>query len=307
MARKRKIEEAKARSGMKLGALALMDALGFKGIWKDPNRPADVLRRMAALKKSAKAFRKHFRDEAFVGMPVVETRVLFVSDSIFLAAWPGSRRGQTARTLKDECLFAVELMALILTWRAVEGDGVKFRYRGVIGYGEFAVAGRDDFIVGPAVDEVASLEREAEGAFVWMAPSANSREDEAGLIRYDVPLKGGARYRTNVINPLFAKTREEAGWMEEALLGPVVGRLDIDIKRQNLADFLQHVRARMEAENGFKDEPPRKGFASLGSTSGRALALGPTPVPTMAATLGSQMFGKPPKYLGQPADEDDET
>jgi hypothetical protein len=293
MARKRKPEEAKARSGMHLGALALLDALGFKGIWRK-YPPIDVLKRMEIVKQEASRFPKHFGSKPTQAR--VRTRILFVSDSIFLAAWAGPR----SKATKWDCLFAVEAMALLLTWKALEGDGCVFRYRGVIGFGEFALSGSSNFIVGEAVDEVAMLEREAEGAFIWAAPSCRYQEEEpAGsmMIKWDVPLKGGAKYRTYVLNPIFSCARGEALDIQLSLLGHREGRIDIDMKRQNVYDFLAEARRRNDEDGGWKDEPPAPLKLGLG-----------TPNPYGGAALGATGLTpkRLPQYLGHRPDEDEE-
>jgi hypothetical protein len=237
---------------MRVGALALLDALGFKGIWRE-HTPSDVLRRMEELERRTRTFPDMFTDMASTNLQKVKTRVLFVSDSVFIAAWPGNDPRYVADA--EDCVEAVQLMTLVLVWHALQ-DGIAFRYRGVIGYGEYAVANESHFIVGPAVDEVAVLEREAEGAFIWTAPSALDLSSWGlGLTKlYDVPMKGGRRFQTEVLNPFWIRTRTQADKIEQALLGIPDPRLDVAIKRQNVGAFLKHVRAEQDRTNDWKPE-----------------------------------------------------
>lgn len=54
------------------------------------------------------------------------------------------------------------------------------------------------FVIGPAIDEAADAHERAQGAIVWLMPSARARVAEwlhpqptnTHLVRFDVPLKG---------------------------------------------------------------------------------------------------------------------
>jgi len=123
-------------------------------------------------------------------------------------------------------------------------------YRGCITYGRFEVD--KEFIVGPAVDEAASLASLAEAAAVWLAPSAFAATqafertvppanlEEAPWIRYGVPLKNGATYETKVVNPFwYGSDAQAAAWRTTLLQSFASSRIEVAIKQQNTARFFE--------------------------------------------------------------------
>lgn len=69
-----------------------------------------------------------------------------------------------AFSIEAACLITVKILDLFIR------DEPALTLRGCISYGEHLV--RDNFIVGPAVDEAAEQQDLAEGAFVWLYPDA---------------------------------------------------------------------------------------------------------------------------------------
>ena len=134
-------------------------------------------------------------------------------------------------------------------------------YRGTVSAGDFLID--EEFLLGPAIDEAASEEKRAEGAFIWLTPSALSAfgkySAQLGPVpprieyNYRVPMKGGHTYQTHVVNPILAipEPREES---IRSLLATFSRSqaVDVAIKRQNTEVFL--LRA-LDAVRKFENRP----------------------------------------------------
>ena len=134
-------------------------------------------------------------------------------------------------------------------------------YRGAVSAGAFVIDA--EFLLGPAVDEAASEEKRAEGALIWLTPSALSafgkypaqlgRREPRIEYNYRVPMKGGHTYRTHVVNPILSipEPREES---IRSLLATFSRSqsVDVAIKRQNTEAFL--LRA-LDAVRQFEKRP----------------------------------------------------
>jgi hypothetical protein len=118
-----------------------------------------------------------------------------------------------------------------------------------VNFGDLLVDG--SFLLGRAVDDVAEYYEAAEGAFVWLMPSAD-RLDAAPYppnawdtmaFKYGVPLKGGRVIATTAISPFVdtleveERRRIRSGY--EAAMES--SRVDVTVKRQNTLRFLDHV------------------------------------------------------------------
>ncbi|MDI1240465.1 MAG: hypothetical protein PSX80_00925 [bacterium] len=159
---------------MNKGALAILDCLGFRGIWKETT-PEMVISKMTAIHQWASS------DE-------------FRQTSDFLREH-GDRLNVQATLLSDTIVASVnqipsetepEMPAFILLQKLVEfveainakfvGEDPRILLRGCITYGEHIIT--DRFIIGPAVDRAASYEKLANGAFIWLDPAAGRLYDE---------------------------------------------------------------------------------------------------------------------------------
>jgi hypothetical protein len=153
---------------MEESAFALLDCLGFKGIW---NRVASSVTPEQIVK---------FLEETKANVHLLPTLQIheiagelefsfaFVSDSVAVSARlknakPASdyQRGFLVSAAGQACRDIVQ--------RFAKGP-TPITMRGNISYGENVI--RDSFFVGPAVDEAASLAEAAQGAFVWASPEA---------------------------------------------------------------------------------------------------------------------------------------
>jgi hypothetical protein len=87
-----------------------------------------------------------------------------------------------------------------------------FIFRGCVSVGDFFLSSDGRFFLGPAVDDAADMERRANGAFVFLSPSALSFLDRCSnyhfdkatgaLIDYYVPLKNNSKLETKIVRPI---------------------------------------------------------------------------------------------------------
>ena len=253
---------------MKRGAVALLDALGFKGIWRD-HSSGDVL---AALRSVAK-FASEAGEIAAEALSEVsefsdvKVEVSAFSDTLLITATTDQRpdKPPLPQDAYDQWSTIAEISAVAMVGSVSPILVPPLLYRGAIAFGEFEVSeGR--FYVGPAIDEAAEFESIADGAFVCLTPSAMRLilgEGDGFLIKgWPVPLKNGQTYVTDVVNPLrhvrgpdfltMAKrvARDEASpqddptlWLTNRILN-VFGssKLDLVLKRQHTEALLNRAR-----------------------------------------------------------------
>ncbi len=240
----------------------MLDALGFKGIWKRAGGAQQVLAKMKSLSQHASEVHRLGKRP---GAPL-NFKCRCISDTVVIGIWPSDEAATADReqTLQASIILAKSLVSELCKV-AVDGD-LALAYRGAIAVGQFEMEG--GFIVGPAVDEAASLMELAEGALVWLAPSAIDAEsrDHAGVgsLRHTIPLKGGARYRSSVVLP-WADTLHfhEKVRVARAILRTFRTKtpdLSISIKRQRTAWFLNKALkdafARLPDKNVSYDAKP---------------------------------------------------
>lgn len=189
------------------GAVAVIDALGFKGIWERV-APGRVLQGLQEAREAAK------RDFAFHNLfltgggrkPAIGVR--FFSDTIIvIGTVPDMKLSANAPviTLGDVVASVATAVMYIITG-AVRRDP-PLAYRGCIAAGQ--ILAEDEFFVGGAIDEASSWADRAEAAVVWLRPSAQEalagRPNASGpppLFAWNVPLKCGRTETALVVNPL---------------------------------------------------------------------------------------------------------
>jgi hypothetical protein len=225
---------------MERGVLVMLDALGFKGIWKRSS-PQDVVAKLEHLKSVVE------RTADFLGEPLGKmtpsVKVRFLSDTIVI--------GVSGHAEHDLSIAAHIAASAALD--AVERPPV-LAYRGAVAHGEYMIS-EQHFIVGPAVDDAAKHMDLAEGAFVWSLPSTNAAYPEATetakrfalLQRFPVPLKSGAAYDTVSITPFVPiMTTERRREVADAILATfATDDVRIAVKQQNTKAFLDAARARL--------------------------------------------------------------
>lgn len=193
---------------MQTGAVVMMGALGFKSIWERDGSiiSSQVLAKMHAMRKVTE--REHDVVDVFAA-----TKATFLSDTVVVGI--EIKEPLTKSAHRDAmAVFHAACRALWMVTVALEREP-RLAYRGCITFGRFEIDG--PFVLGPAIDEGAKWHEEADGAFIWLAPSAEAvwqaappslqPEHARVLIPYVVPLKAtrdcGARQApTHVVTPL---------------------------------------------------------------------------------------------------------
>jgi hypothetical protein len=280
----------KARKGgaMREGAFALVDCLGFTGIWKRGDyRSAEqrkeyqqllleklkmVRQEVPKLVKSGVRPYKYFSDPVVVG-------VYMLSDSVAISLQYDEDLPPKGR-YKNYLVWLI-CEATIKVLDRFRKDKPELVLRGCITYGEHVSEG--NFIVGPAVDDAAENMEVAQGAFVWLHPTAWNKyrqciktteatieklkdthdHEELLLIRdlkralekplvvdnYKMPLKIGGHLQCPVLNPLaFHKTEpEQQKVIRECLEAMSGNQLDVLLKRQYTKEFLEEAKVAREA------------------------------------------------------------
>ncbi|HEV7474602.1 MAG TPA: hypothetical protein VGN90_11170 [Pyrinomonadaceae bacterium] len=150
------------------GAFALIDCLGFKGIWKRTD-PFLLVQKLSKIEQTVYA---QIHKDAFnhFSFGPIKISVQLLSDTVAISLQYQPKSNETPESWQKNylvmviCLSVIQVLDLFL-----EGDP-PLVMRGCISYGEHLSEG--NFIAGPAVDEAAEHMNVAEGAFVWLLPSA---------------------------------------------------------------------------------------------------------------------------------------
>jgi hypothetical protein len=210
--------------------VALIDALGFKGLEKRMN-PAMAIEAMKVARTSMATMTNWMNDtggyehfHVLGGKPTV--RKSWFSDTICVIVQPPvdePRENVEYRNgLIDEATSTIALRGLdergkaALVDIAVECVGnflrsaatsaLPFVFRGVVTVGD-TIVDDENIYMGSAIGEASSLYEAADGAFVWLSPGADRLpmsdvgRDHDGLVQYSVPLKDGRSVDTRVVSP----------------------------------------------------------------------------------------------------------
>lgn len=148
------------------GAFAFLDCLGFKGVWNRGVQAADIIDFLEQAKASKDTMGMVLAMKA--SLPNIEHKVVFISDTVAVSM----RLRQMVQQPDLAAGYLVDLtahMAAELGVRFASGP-LPLLFRGCITFG--AHLATDSFILGPSVDEAASLAETSQGAFVWLHPNA---------------------------------------------------------------------------------------------------------------------------------------
>jgi hypothetical protein len=222
---------------MRTGAVALIDALGFRGIWRRYDPDAVLTELKAAKNQIEQQVERH-------AQTYMDPQVAFLSDTIAISTLVRETKNHR---LAWAVLYLVNVIADVLDLRL--RSNVPLAYRGAIAVGNYEVSSH--FLIGEAIDEAANARDLAQGAFIWITPEARNEvaqllkdkpECTTGLVEFEVPLKSGDTFSTFTVSPI-ARVRSEndAHVLTQRLLGTFSSRrMDVAIKRQNT---IRHMRA----------------------------------------------------------------
>lgn len=240
------------RPGFVRGGLAFLDVLGFRGIWQRNTDPQRILDRLADLEPRSTHGGAIIDELNAAGWPAYERRVQFVSDSVFVGVWPRDDIPTTdTRGPLQNCVAHLGTLCRAIAYEGLADPDLPFRFRGVVSCGDFLMHPAKGFLVGPAVDEVAGLEREAEGAFIWLAPSALDVLDDCSVFgpSFSVPMKGGLRLETGVLNAVFAPDApDRAERLATLISAEGSGSLSVRAKVQHIRSFYESVEPELFEE-----------------------------------------------------------
>jgi hypothetical protein len=254
---------------MRRGAVAFMDALGFKGIWRRHRHDA-VLDKLRCLRTAAELAKDEAVKERRIVIAETNRSLATFSDTIFFACSAtslpeaqtevGVAGGQFAETTEVEFAgLAVTSAVLAHVIAEATHAPVPLAFRGAIAFGEYSA--EEEFVIGPAVDEAAAAHEAADAAVVWFCPSAMAVLDgfrppptpiqklqdlERKYIARDcdVPLKQGRRFRTAVVQPFAAvESTKIESCIERTLSTFQSNDVDVAVKKQNTRVFLQWARS----------------------------------------------------------------
>jgi hypothetical protein len=259
----------------------MIDALGFKGIWKRSD-PLHVIQKLRAISDAVEHYldrsfgdrrtRTSFSESRANGLEVVQAVAL--SDTlVFAVAWksPGLLQDllrdptTNEKPVLDDAVFSAHALAFAANAAsaavlAATRSEPTLAFRGAIAFGEFELDSDGRFLVGPAVDDAAEHHEMAQGAFIWTAPSAlNILTSPAPatpsspvalattdvLFLYRVPLKNAFDLDTLVVNPFaHCATADECKSVEARILDSFSGgTLDVVVKKQRTETFLKAAKA----------------------------------------------------------------
>jgi hypothetical protein len=152
---------------MQFGAFALLDCLGFKGVWARSGQLESILASLEQVKLTATTSPLTQLANDLLGENG-NISLAFISDTVAVGVsvnsttpLPQQERGHLLTIVGVVCALLIEKFGAITQ---------PLNLRGCITTGAFEI--RDTFILGPAVDEAAALAEQAEGAYIWLTPRA---------------------------------------------------------------------------------------------------------------------------------------
>lgn len=152
---------------MREGAFALIDCLGFKGIWKRSDSTA-LLHKLEGIVKSIEN-QITLKVQAYEHLKEpIKANATLLSDSVAISLQYdncfSASVGYKSYLIWLICSSTIRVLDLYL-----EGEP-HLVLRGCITYGQYE--SRGNFIVGPAVDDASENVELSQGAFVWLLPVA---------------------------------------------------------------------------------------------------------------------------------------
>ena len=245
----------------------MLDALGFRGIWRR-HSPETVIAKLMDLQATTATEASRIQEVATSDQSnfLEFVQPMFFSDNIVFGVTTKSAEivnaaGRVAGNMMqilainftdielqvEAIKIAAELTAVLI--RRAVSTSPALAFRGCLSFGDFGMT--DRFLIGEAVDEAASLANLPHGALVMLAPSGDQLFPRgqipwklSPLVRYRVPMKRGGPYETQCIAPF-------NGNDETSMLGALLDqfdatfiaarmdlRKDVAEKKANTKDFL---------------------------------------------------------------------
>jgi hypothetical protein len=237
---------------MKEGAFALIDCLGFKGIWA--RSEGKILEKISSINQvvrdSMPEFLKQTKVEIDLGL--YDYGIKLLSDSVAINV----HKKLDANIIEHSELVVIAGLVKAVAHLYLSGEP-HLVLRGCVAYGRYAI--NENFIVGPAVDAAAEYMDSAEGAFVWYLPPASRMleeycdlENRPSIIKsvfasyfpiYEVPIKGKHFICTRVISPLYMENANKTeAVIKEYNEAMQANKMDVWLKRQYTLSFLNYCK-----------------------------------------------------------------
>lgn len=260
---------------MEEGAFALIDCLGFKGIWKRTDPEVLIGKLLRIERRIKRQMKKEESSFSMLAFPSANLQIRLLSDTVAVSLqYPFSKSFRCNKREHKAFVFGICCRAVQNILELFIREEPPLIMRGCVTFGEHVCKG--SFLAGPAVDEAAEHLNIAEGAFVWLHPSASDlysesldlhqkrinsmfRNPKAKLLLsphmkktlrmamkapiavegYNMPIKNGRYIEATVINP-FVFT-EHPRWDETIRAYDNVMQsksVDVWVKRKNTLEFL---------------------------------------------------------------------
>jgi len=217
-------------NGMHEGAVTLLDVLGWKGIWQR-EQEADVL--LNDLIDRAKERLKRFTTDGRGKNQFKEITwdIISISDTIVFTA-------------VGECNAAIKLTALFNNVNISNFLTAGLPLRGATSYGYYSV--KNNILVGPAIDEVASWYEQADWIGVHMTPSATFRCEANTMVGYwedyEIPSKTYGKINSLCFNwPMAWIIKKSKDELMQTFLKMAPITPDIAIKINNTLKFFDEM------------------------------------------------------------------
>ncbi len=240
----------------KRGAIGMIDALGFKGIWGSATAPSldawNTLRdAQAGAAKLSSRWAVIFR-KADKGLPeeVVERiagasiDVRLLSDTLVIAASAPELPARPMQKIVDQHLSVLVCISVCQAIQTAATATLPIAFRGAISVGQFLVDG--NLLLGPAVDQAAEFMQMPDGAFSLLVPGSpkplKALRDNGGICWHRVPLLDGRHLGAWTVNPYLFCDSDERSKIRKGLRQAMKSdRLDVVIKRQSTLKFLERL------------------------------------------------------------------
>ncbi|MDP1624490.1 MAG: hypothetical protein Q8L64_01850 [bacterium] len=226
---------------MEEGAITLLDILGWKGIWQREENPLEKLTRIINVSQHSLNI---FKEKDEIGIfqkeknifKNLKTEILSISDTIALITY-------------GDCNLSLEFHSGLSIQIIVQSLHENLGIRGATCYGK--ISKKNNIIVGPAVDEVASWYESANWIGVFHTPSALYRfkpelmKYKLNLKKYSVSTKNIGKFSTNCVNWVHAFRNRNSIQESFLKMGPITP--EIEPKLSNTLDFFDEMDKQLDA------------------------------------------------------------
>lgn len=210
-------QETTPAPAFRLGAIAMIDVLGWKGIWKRQEKQCQLapVETMQMLRGMLAKYQEQLVEPSLESARSLPARgdlsfgSAFISDTVVIHSGvtpaedasfdlfghklTGDKANNAYSSLADvQVLRVSKAVSLILRWAALAKTPLLFR--GAVATGLYHAD--DNFIIGPAVDKAAEAMDLPGAAVVWCIPTTTNALDRGSPLVHDLPIRSTHGYRT---------------------------------------------------------------------------------------------------------------